>query len=139
MANGATFVTINRNGMLRGCIGNIQPIMPLYRSVINNAVSACSRDPRFPAMNREELKNMDVEVTVLSPLESLQDVKDIKIGIHGLFIVRNGNSGILLPQVAEEYKWDAPTFLEQVSIKAGLPRDAWKEAQVFTFTADIIR
>lgn len=139
MANGATFVTIKRSGLLRGCIGNIQPIMPLYRSVIDNAVSACSRDPRFPAMNREELKNMDVEVTVLSPLEPLQDIKDIKIGIHGLFIVRNGNSGILLPQVAEEYKWDVPTFLEQVSIKAGLPRDAWKKAHVFTFAADIIR
>jgi AmmeMemoRadiSam system protein A len=138
-ANGATFVTINRNGNLRGCIGNIEPVMPLYRSVIMNAVAACSQDPRFAPMTREELTNLEIEVTVLSPLEALQDIKDIRIGTHGLYIMKGGNAGILLPQVASEYNWNVPTFLEQVSLKAGLPRDAWKTSQLFSFTADIIK
>lgn len=138
-ANGATFVTINRNGQLRGCIGNIQPMMPLYRSVITNAVSASSRDSRFRPMVKEELKDAEVEVTVLSPLEHLNSIKGIKIGTHGLFIVNGERSGILLPQVAEQYQWNVDTFLEQVSIKAGLPKDAWKSSQLYTFTADIIK
>jgi len=138
-ANGAVFVTINRNGNLRGCIGNIQPILPLYQSVINNAVAACSRDPRFSPMNAEELKDMDVEVTILSPLEPLEDKRDIRIGTHGLYLVKDGYSGILLPQVATEYHWDADTFLEQVSMKAGLRKDAWKDSRLYYFTADIVR
>jgi AmmeMemoRadiSam system protein B/AmmeMemoRadiSam system protein A len=141
LANGATFVTINRNHMLRGCIGNIQPVMPLYQSVVRNAVSACSRDRRFTPMTRQELKDMDVEVTILSPLEPLADMNDIKVGTHGLFIVKGDTSGILLPQVAVEYGWDARTFLEQVSVKAGLPKDAWKDkdAKLYIYTADIVK
>jgi len=139
LANGAVFVTINRNHELRGCIGHIQAVMPLYRSVISNAVSASSRDPRFPPMTKDELTNLELEVTVLSPLELLDDVKNIRIGAHGLYISKGMNSGVLLPQVAEEYRWDVPTFLEQVSIKAGLPANAWKDAQLYTFTADIIK
>ena len=138
-ANGATFVTIRKNGGLRGCIGNIQPVMPLYRSVISNAVSSCSKDPRFPPMNREDLKDTEVEISVLSPLEPLGDVKNIEIGRHGLFLVKGQNSGLLLPQVADENKWDRNIFLEQLSIKAGLPKDAWKTAQLYKFTVEIIR
>jgi len=139
MANGAAFVTINRKGTLRGCIGTIQPVMPLYRAVITNAVSACSRDPRFPPMTKEELRDMEVQVTVLSSLEPLDDIKNIQIGIHGLYIVKGINSGVLLPQVAQEYNWDVRTFLEQVAIKAGLPKEAWKDAELYSFTADIIK
>ncbi len=139
LANGATFVTINKNGRLRGCIGNIQPVMPLYQSVIRNAVSASSKDPRFPPMTESELNDMEVEVSVLSPLEPLGNIKDIKIGATGLYIVNGMNSGILLPQIASENKWDVNTFLENVSIKAGLPKDAWKDSKLYTFTADIIK
>lgn len=139
LANGATFVTIKRKGMLRGCIGNISPVMPLFKSVIANSVSASSFDPRFPKMAPEELTDMEVEVTVLSPLEPLRDRKDIKIGTHGLFIVKDNKSGLLLPQVAEEFGWDVDTFLREVSLKAGLPEAAWKDSQLFSFTADIIR
>lgn len=138
-ANGATFVTINRNGQLRGCIGNIQPVMPLYRSVITNAISACSRDGRFRPMAKEELKDAEVEVTVLSSLQPLTNINDIRIGTHGLYIVNGTQSGILLPQVAEQYRWNANTFLQEVSVKAGLPREAWKSSQLYTFTADIIK
>jgi AmmeMemoRadiSam system protein B/AmmeMemoRadiSam system protein A len=138
-AQGAVFVTIKTNGNLRGCIGHIQPVMPLYQSVINNAVAACSSDPRFPPMKKEELKDMDIEVSVLSPLVSLKDAKDIQIGKHGLFIVRGMHSGLLLPQVATEFGWDRDTFLKQVCAKAGLPGDAWKDAELYTFTAEIIK
>ncbi|MBI5632978.1 MAG: AmmeMemoRadiSam system protein B [Nitrospirae bacterium] len=138
-ANGATFVTINRVGQLRGCIGNILPIMPLYRSVITNAVSASSRDPRFPPMTDKELADIEVEVTVLSPLEPLRDAEDIVIGKHGLYVTNGQSSGILLPQVAVEQNWNTRAFLENVSLKAGLHRDAWKTSKLFIFTADIIR
>ena len=138
-ANGATFVTINRHGSLRGCIGNIQPVMPLYRSVIRNAVAASSQDFRFPPVTPDELGDMEVEVTILSPLEPLTDIGEITIGTHGLYIVKGDHAGILLPQVATENGWDAKTFLEQVCAKAGLPSDAWKDAQLYRFSADILK
>ncbi|MEW6214930.1 MAG: AmmeMemoRadiSam system protein B, partial [Nitrospirota bacterium] len=138
-ANGTTFVTIKKNGNLRGCIGNIQPVMPLYESVIKNAISACSSDPRFPPMKKEELKDMDVEVSILSPFEPLNDVKNIHIGKHGLYIVKGMQSGLLLPQVATEFGWDRDAFLEQICLKAGLQRDACKDADLYTFTAEIIK
>lgn len=140
-ANGATFVTINRNHRLRGCIGNIQPVMPLYRSVIRNAVAASSQDPRFPPMTPRELEDTEIEITVLSPLEPLDDVKNIRIGVHGLYLVKGPNGGIFLPQVPVEQGWDLPTYLEQLCHKAGLPKDAWKDkdARLFSFSADIIK
>jgi AmmeMemoRadiSam system protein B/AmmeMemoRadiSam system protein A len=138
-AEGAVFVTIKMNGLLRGCIGHIQPVIPLYQSVIRNAVAACSSDPRFPPMKEEELKHMDVEISILSPLRLLKDVKNIQIGKHGLFIVKGMQSGLLLPQVATELGWNRDTFLEQVCAKAGLPKDAWKDAELYAFTAEIIK
>ena len=138
-ADGAVFVTIKRNGLLRGCIGHIQPIMPLYQSVVKNAVAACSSDPRFPSMKKDELKDMDVEVSVLSPLEPLKDVKNVQVGKHGLVIVKGMQSGLLLPQVAQELGWDRETFLEQICAKAGLSRGAWRDADLYTFTAEIIK
>lgn len=138
-ADGAVFVTIKINGLLRGCIGHIQPVTPLYQSVIRNAVAACSSDPRFPPMKEEELKYMDVEVSILSPLRPLKDVKNIQVGKHGLFIVKGMQSGLLLPQVATELGWNRETFLEQVCAKAGLAKDAWKDAELYAFTAEIIK
>ncbi len=139
-ANGATFVTIKTDkGMLRGCMGNIQPDMPLYESVISNAVNACSRDPRFHPVKEEELDDVEFEVTVLSPFEPINDTNKIEIGRHGLYIVKDNHSGILLPQVPVEFGWDRETFLKQVSKKAGLPEDAWKDAKLFRFTAEIIK
>jgi len=137
--DGAVFVTIKTNGFLRGCIGHIQPIMPLYQSVIKNAIDACSSDPRFPPMRKEELKDMDIEISILSPLEPLKDVKNIQIGKHGLVIVKGMQRGVLLPQVAEELGWDRDTFLEQICLKAGLAKGAWKDAELYTFTAEIVK
>jgi AmmeMemoRadiSam system protein A len=141
LANGATFVTINRNHRLRGCIGNIQPVMPIYRSVIRNAVAASSQDPRFPPLAPEELADMDVEVTVLSPMVQLDDVKNILIGTHGLYLIKGQQSSVFLPQVPVEQGWDHTTYLEQLCHKAGLPGNAWKDkdARLFIFSADIIK
>ncbi|HTP66076.1 MAG TPA: AmmeMemoRadiSam system protein A, partial [Geobacteraceae bacterium] len=139
-ADGASFVTINdRNGRLRGCIGNIMPVMPLYRSVITNAVSAGSRDPRFAPVTAAELPDLRVEVTILSPLEPLRDIKEIRIGTHGLYLEKGPNSGVFLPQVAIEQGWDLPTYLAELARKAGLPPDGWRDGKLYTFTAEIIK
>jgi AmmeMemoRadiSam system protein B/AmmeMemoRadiSam system protein A len=137
--DGAVFVTIKNSGHLRGCIGHIQAVMPLYESVIKNAIAACSSDPRFPPMKKEELKNMDIEISILSPFVPLKDVKDIQVGKHGLYIMKGTQSGLLLPQVATEFRWDRNAFLENVCVKAGLPKDAWKDAELYTFTAEILK
>ncbi len=139
LANGASFVTIYKRGhRLRGCIGNILPVMPLYKSVIRNAVAAATRDPRFQPLRADELKDIKVEVTVLSPLEKVGSIEEIEIGKHGLYIVKDGRSGILLPQVPVEFGWNREQFLQAVSEKAGLPPDAWKQATLYKFTAEII-
>ncbi len=137
--DGAVFVTIKEKGSLRGCIGHIQAVMPLYQSIIKNAVAACSSDPRFPPIKKEELNDMDVEISILSPFASLKDVKDIQVGKHGLYIMKGMQSGLLLPQVATEFGWNRDEFLEHLCMKAGLPKDAWKEADLYTFTAEILK
>jgi len=139
LTDGAVFVTIKERGSLRGCIGHIQAVMPLYQSIIKNAVAACSSDPRFPPMKSEELKDMDIEISILSPFVPLKDVKDIQVGKHGLYIMKGMQSGLLLPQVATEFGWDRDAFLEHLCMKAGLPKDAWKDAELYTFTAEILR
>ncbi len=138
-ANGAAFVTINSKGMLRGCIGNIDPVMPLYQAVRTNAAGAATRDPRFPRVTEDELRQLTVEVTLVSPFQKLHSVRDIRIGMHGLYLVKGTNAAVLLPQVAEENAWDIPAFLQQLSIKAGLPPEGWRGAELYTFTADVIR
>ena len=138
-SDGAVFVTIKEKGVLRGCIGNIQPVMPLYQSVIKNAVAACSADPRFSPMTGGELRDMEVEVSILSPLRRLKDVRDIRVGKHGLVIRKDGRSGVFLPQVATEFGWDRETLLEKLCMKAGMPAGSWKNADLYTFTAEIIK
>ncbi|MBI4823789.1 MAG: AmmeMemoRadiSam system protein B [Nitrospirae bacterium] len=139
-AEGAVFVTITKGGRLRGCIGHIHAMMPLYKSVIKNAIYACSADTRFLPMTKQELSDIDVEISILTPLEPLKDIHSIQIGRDGIYIVKDGKSGILLPQVAVEFGWDKETFLRNLCLKAGLPKDAWKNgATLYRFTAEIIR
>ena len=138
-ADGAVFVTIKKDSSLRGCIGHVQAVMPLYQSVIKNAVAASSSDPRFPPMKKEELKDIDIEISILSPLAPVKNVSDIQVGKHGLVIRKGYQSGLLLPQVASEYGWDRETFLKQLCRKAGLPDDSWKDADLYSFTAEIIK
>ncbi len=123
------FVTLHKQGELRGCIGYVKPFKPLQDAIVDLAVSAAFNDPRFPALNEEEFPFIDLEISVLTPLEPVNDVSEIQIGRDGLLIKQGFYEGLLLPQVATEYGWDLPTFLEQTCRKAGLPGDAWKDSE----------
>jgi AmmeMemoRadiSam system protein B/AmmeMemoRadiSam system protein A len=133
------FVTIEKRGMLRGCIGHIKGTKPLYITVEEMAAAAAFDDPRFPPITKEELKDLSIEISVLTPFKQITDVKEIEVGKHGIYMERGFYSGLLLPQVATEYGWDRNTFLEQTCRKAGLPPDAWKDkdTKIYIFSADI--
>jgi len=132
------FVTIHNHGELRGCIGHIEADRPLAKVVADCAVAACSADPRFPAVTSGELPHLEIEVSVLGPLEPVNDPAEISVGHHGLVVEMGWHRGLLLPQVATEWNWDRITFLEQTCHKAGLPRDAWKNAaKVWRFEAQV--
>jgi uncharacterized protein len=130
------FVCIKINGMLRGCIGNFLSDKPLYKLVQEMAVSAATRDPRFYPMKTDDLKEFDLEISVISPLHKISTIEEIEVGVHGLYLEKNFSRGVLLPQVAVEYGWDRDTFLGQTSIKAGLGKDDWQEGtDIYTFSA----
>jgi len=134
------FVCIKIYGMLRGCIGNFLSDKPLYRLVQEMAVSAATRDPRFYPMKKNDLKDFDVEISVLSPLHRISSIEEIEVGVHGLYLEKNFSRGVLLPQVAVEYGWDRDTFLSQTSIKAGLGKDDWQEGtDIYTFSAMVFQ
>jgi AmmeMemoRadiSam system protein A len=132
------FVTLKKRGRLRGCIGYIKGVKPLWETVQEMALAAAFNDPRFPAVQAEELKDLSFEISVLSPLQRIKKIDDIEVGKHGLYIIRGYNSGLLLPQVAAEYGWDRETFLRETCHKAGLPPDDWmdKETEIYVFSAD---
>ena len=133
------FVTLHSHGELRGCIGYIEGIIPLMETVQEAAVKAALEDPRFDPVNVDELENIDLEISVLSPLKKINDVNKIEVGKHGLVIKRGYSRGLLLPQVAVEYNWDRETFLNQTCRKAGIGADKWKDpaTEIFIFSADI--
>jgi AmmeMemoRadiSam system protein A len=133
------FVTLKKHHRLRGCIGHIEARKPLYKTVEEMAAAAAFNDPRFPAVRSDEYNDLSIEISVLSPLKRIEDISEITVGIHGIYIVRGLNSGLLLPQVAIEYKWDRLNFLEETCYKAGLDTDAWKEkdTKIYIFSADV--
>ena len=135
------FVTLHKNGMLRGCIGNIVGRRPLIDTVREMAHASAFDDPRFPALSTEEFEQIDIEISVLSPLEVISDPSVIEPGKHGIYMQRGYAGGVLLPQVATEQGWDRETFLEHTCMKAGLPIDAWKDpdTRIEIFTAVIFR
>lgn len=138
-ASGA-FVTLKRDGQLRGCIGTLECRGPLAEEIARVAVSAAREDPRFDALRPEELDDLDVEVSVLGPLEEIdpRDPAAIEIGRHGLVVEHGHKRGLLLPQVATEWGWDREQFLAQTCHKAGLPVDCWhRGAKVYRFAADV--
>jgi AmmeMemoRadiSam system protein A len=135
---GGAFVTLHKHGDLRGCIGHIEPTEPLGMVVPRCAVAACSSDPRFPPITPAELGEIDVEISLLGPLEPIAGPQDVEIGRHGLVVERGWQRGLLLPQVATEWRWDAHAFLAQTCHKAGLPRDAWRhEVHIWRFEAEV--
>jgi len=121
------FVTLNKSRSLRGCIGNMIGTMPLIETIREMAIAAATEDPRFPSMSSDELNDIRIEISVLSPLKRIEDVGEIDVGKHGILMRKGFYQGVLLPQVAVEYGWDRKAFLEQTCIKAGLPPDAWKD------------
>jgi len=137
------FVTIKNHGRLRGCIGQFTADKPLHLVVRQMALASAMEDPRFTydRVMPHELEDIDIEVSVLSPLEKTDDPLSIELGKHGIWIRKAGRSGCFLPQVAEETGWTKEEFLSQCCAgKAGLPADAWKDpdTEVLTFTAHII-
>lgn len=137
--NRGAFVTINKKGQLRGCIGYIEGHGPLYKTIEEMAEAAAFRDPRFIPVTEKEIPDLDIEISVLTPLKKITDVNEIEVGKHGIYIKKGWYSGLLLPQVATEYGWDRQTFLEHTCLKAGLPTHAWKDkgTEIYIFSADI--
>jgi AmmeMemoRadiSam system protein B/AmmeMemoRadiSam system protein A len=132
----AAFVTLKQHGELRGCIGHTWADLPLYQAVQQTAVSAATEDPRFPPLTPEELAELTVEISVLSPFRRLTDTEKIEVGTHGLMVFKNGRRGLLLPQVPVEQGWDRAEYLDNLCLKAGIPADCWKEgATLYAFTA----
>lgn len=131
------FVSLHKGPALRGCIGRIEPDQPLARAIPAAAIAAASTDPRFAPMTGEELAEVAIELSILGPLEPISGVNEIEIGRHGLLVERGWNRGLLLPQVALEWGWDAEAFLSQTCHKAGLPPDAWQDATIWRFEAEV--
>jgi len=134
------FVTLHRRGCLRGCIGYLEACKPLLAAVQEMAVAAAFGDPRFPPLREEELADLDIEISVLSPMRQIKNIEEIQVGKHGIYLERGGCRGLLLPQVATEYGWDRITFLKQTCTKACLPQDAWEDpaTRIFIFSATIL-
>jgi hypothetical protein len=133
------FVTLYKKGVLRGCIGQIVARMPLVEAVSAMAEQAAYHDPRFPPVRADEVEDLKIEISVLTDLEKIGSKDDIEVGKHGILIVRDSSVGLLLPQVATEYGWNGTEFLENCCLKAGLPRDTWKEkgTEIYIFSADV--
>ncbi|MDF1534921.1 MAG: AmmeMemoRadiSam system protein B [bacterium] len=136
---GAAFVTLKRRGELRGCIGQLRPTMPLYQSVVEMAVSSCSRDMRFTPVKAEELPDIRVEVSVMSPFMKVGGVEEVEVGRDGLYLTWHGRSGVLLPQVPGEQGWDRGEYLKAICRKAGLPDKTWEKpgAELYRFSAQV--
>jgi AmmeMemoRadiSam system protein A len=132
------FVTLHRDGKLRGCVGQIESHGPLADTVARAAISAALHDSRFPEVQADELERLEIEISVLSVPEPILP-EAIVIGLHGLLVVNCENRGLLLPQVAGERKWSAEQFLEETCAKADLPPGAWREAstRILAFTAEV--
>lgn len=131
------FVTLKRQGQLRGCIGWLVDTEPLYLTVARMALSAAFKDPRFPALQKQEQDDLEVEISIMGPITLCADPELIQIGRHGLIMRRDNRQGLLLPQVPLEWGWDRQTFLSQTCVKAGLPPQSWreKETEILWFEA----
>ena len=134
---GGAFVTLHKQGRLCGCIGRLWALESLANVVAHCASAAATEDPRFSRLLGDELAELEIEISVLSAVQTAQP-EDVEAGVHGLVISRNGRRGVLLPQVAREHKWSRERFLEETCRKAGLDANAWKdpETQVEIFTAE---
>ena len=127
----AAFITLKKHSLLRGCIGDIFPQRPLYRSIIVNAINACFNDRRFQPVTEDECGDVTIEISALTTPEPVDSADKIRIGTDGVVLSKDGRSAVYLPQVAPEQGWDINQTLTQLSLKAQLPPDAWKEGASF--------
>ena len=134
------FVTLYKKHELRGCLGLIVSDEPLSTTVAQMAGRSATEDPRFPPVTDDELADIRIEISVLSPLREISSIEEIKVGTHGIFLTAGMHRGLLLPQVAVSNHWDRFRFLQETCTKAGVPRDQWKHAEtrICIFSADII-
>ena len=134
------FVTLRIHGELRGCIGYIDAIRPLFESVQDAAAKAAAEDFRFEPITEPELPDLELEISVLSPRTEIHNIEDIEVGRHGLIVEDESSRGLLLPQVATEQGWDRETFYLETLRKAGIPQNARNRPgiRLFTFTAEVI-
>ena len=137
--NRGAFVTLHKGDTLRGCIGYIRAQKPLFQTIQEMALAAAFQDTRFKPVSKDELKDITIEISVLTPLKKIARIDEIKVGTHGIYIIKDFHSGLLLPQVATENRWDRETFIKHTCTKAGLPDNAWQEsdAEIYIFSADI--
>ena len=132
------FVTLKISGQLRGCIGYVEGVKALREAVPEMAREAAFHDPRFYPLNNEEFAKIEVEISVLYPLEKINDISEISVGRDGLVMERGFHKGLLLPQVATEYHWDRKRFLNETCRKAGMESYCWEnDAKVFRFEAEV--
>jgi len=137
------FVTLHKQGAsgrsLRGCIGRMTANLPLIETVRLMAREAAFDDPRFPPLKKEELEKCHIEISALSPMSPCSDPRQVKVGVHGLYLRRGGRAGVLLPQVPVEQGWNLDEYLEYICVKASLPPGSWKapDAELLTFTATV--
>lgn len=135
---GAAFVTLRKHGQLRGCIGSVEAKEPLIENVANMARAAARDDFRFESIRPDEVPDLTLEISVLTPAVRVTDVSEIEVGVHGLIMQQGSRRGLLLPQVATEWGWDREQFLDQTCLKAGLPPEAWRRgADIYTFSAEV--
>jgi len=133
------FVTLKKNGELRGCIGKFVSDDPLYEAVSESAISSAFNDPRFPQLTKDEYPNIDIEITVLGPMKRIYDKNQIVLGRHGIYIKQGSLAGTMLPQVAIENGWDVDEFLEYTSqYKAGIGRFGWKTAELYIYEGVVL-
>ncbi len=134
------FVTLRKNGNLRGCIGYTVSSDPLEITLQDAARSAAFQDPRFPPLQKEELDQIDLEISLLTPPEKIASPEELEMGVHGAMIRSGFSSGLFLPQVAAEQGWNLQQFMTHLCLKAGLPQDYWKAGRydLFRFTAIIL-
>ena len=133
------FVTLKKAGALRGCIGFVKGVEPLKYAIQDMAIAAATQDPRFSPVKLDELKDIDIEISVLTPMVPVADFAEIEIGKDGLMLICGPHSGLLLPQVATEWNWDTEEFLNNLCLKAGLPPGAhtYPEARLLKFSAEV--
>lgn len=137
--NRGVFVTLHTNDHeLRGCIGYILPMLPLWQAVMENSRNAAFRDPRFKPLKKDEFERIKIEISVLTVPEKINDISEFRVGIDGIILKKGYHQSVFLPQVAPEQGWDAQTTMQYLSMKAGLPPEAWRDGATFeTFQAEV--